>query len=97
MKAAGNGNPETCVANLLKIVRGEVPYSRLKGRDGMLIDQAGVDEDIIADAEQLIEEYEERVAVESIEMIREDVSDGDFLLIANIANEEEDEEVEIYE
>ena len=31
MKASGNGAPEICVQNLLKTIRGEVPYERIKG------------------------------------------------------------------
>ena len=33
MKASGNGTPQTCVQNLLKTTRGEVPYERIKGID----------------------------------------------------------------
>ena len=33
MKASGNAAPETCVQNLLKTIRGEVPYERIKGID----------------------------------------------------------------
>ena len=39
MKATGNGRPQTCVQNLLKTIRGEVPYERLKGIDRTLIDR----------------------------------------------------------
>ena len=37
MKASGNGTPQTCVQNLLKTTRGEVPYERIKGIDRTLI------------------------------------------------------------
>ena len=39
MKASGNAAPETCVQNLLKTIRGEVPYERIKGIDRTLIDK----------------------------------------------------------
>ena len=39
MKASGNGTPQTCVQNLLKTIRGEVPYERIKGIDRTLIDK----------------------------------------------------------
>ena len=39
MKASGNGTPQTCVQNLLKTTRGEVPYERIKGIDRTLIDK----------------------------------------------------------
>ena len=35
MQAHGNGNPETCASNLLRTIRGEVPYDRVRGRDGI--------------------------------------------------------------
>ena len=38
MRASGNGRPEQCAANLLKITRGEVPYDRLKGLGTSAID-----------------------------------------------------------
>ena len=38
MRASGNGSPEVCAANLLRIVRGEVAYDRVRGVDGTLID-----------------------------------------------------------
>lgn len=39
MRASGNGSPEVCAANLLRIVRGEVAYDRVRGVDGTLIDK----------------------------------------------------------
>ena len=42
MRAQGNGTPQICAANLLRTVRGEVPYDRLRGRDGTLIDRSNV-------------------------------------------------------
>ena len=39
MKASGNGAPEICVQNLLKTIRGDVPYERIKGIDRTLIDK----------------------------------------------------------
>lgn len=32
MKASGNGAPEICVQNLLKTIRGEVPYVCMQAR-----------------------------------------------------------------
>ena len=51
MKASGNGSPETCASNLLRIVRGEVPYDRVRGRDGALVDQPNATDEAVADAE----------------------------------------------
>ena len=93
---------ETCVENLLKIVQGEVPYSRLKGIDGDLIDQPNASEEMISDAEELIEEYEERARIDDIYINAIIDSGGDFVLTASISeteieDSEDDEEVGIIE
>lgn len=93
---------ETCVENLLKIVQGEVPYSRLKGIDGNLIDQPNASEELISDAEELIEEYEERARIDDIYINAIIDSGGDFVLTASISeteieDSEDDEEVGIIE
>lgn len=93
---------ETCVENLLKIVQGEVPYSRLKGVDGDLIDQPNASEELISDAEELIEEYEERARIDDIYINAIIDSGGDFVLTASISeteieDSEDDEEVGIIE
>lgn len=92
MKAHGNGAPETCAANLLRIVRGEVPFDRVRGRDGALVDRANAAEDIIADAEWVIETYEPRVAVEDAETFVEAALTGEFTSGITIARKEEAEE-----
>ena len=51
MRAQGNGLPQVCAANLLRTVRGEVAYDRLRGRDGALIDQPNATDAAAADAE----------------------------------------------
>ena len=61
MKAHGNGKPETCASNLLRIVRGEVAYDRVRGRDGALVDQPNATDEAVADAEWVLETYEPRV------------------------------------
>lgn len=93
---------ETCVENLLKIVQGEVPYSRLKGIDGDLIDQPNASEELISDAEELVEEYEERASIDDIYINAIIDSGGDFVLTASISeteieDSEDDEEVGIIE
>lgn len=50
MRAQGNGLPQVCAANLLRTVRGEVAYDRLRGRDGALIDQPNATDAAAADA-----------------------------------------------
>lgn len=92
MKAHGNGTPETCAANLLNIVRGEVPYDRIRGRDGALEFLPNATDDAIADAEWVLATYEPRVSVDGIEAIVEATLTGDYSLLAKIKRKEEDEE-----
>lgn len=92
MLAHGNGNPETCAANLLRLVRGEVPFDRVRGRDGTLIDQPNSSEEIIADAEWLLETYEPRVDAESVELSAEAIRSGEYSLLVGIAEKEEEDD-----
>lgn len=91
MKAHGNGRPETCASNLLRIVRGEIPYDRVRGRDGSLVDQPNATDEAIADAEWVLENYEPRVEVESIEANSEAAFSGDFSTLVNIKRKESEE------
>ena len=80
MKSSGNGNPATCVGNLLRLVRGEVPYERIKGIDPKLIDKPSstAAEDLRADAQWLIENYEPRVNLSSVDLDSELAKIGHF-------------------
>lgn len=91
MKAHGNGNPETCASNLLRIVRGEVPFDRVRGLDGSLIDKPDARDEATADAEWLLETYEPRVNVESVETTAVNASSGDFSTLVNFTRKEEEE------
>ena len=91
MKAYGNGSPETCASNLLRIVRGEVPYDRVKGRDGSLIDRANVTDEATADAEWLLETYEPRVTVEDVDTTAEVPRSGEFATLVNFKRKEDEE------
>lgn len=92
MKAHGNGRPETCASNLLRIVRGEVPYDRVRGRDGVLVDKPNAAAEAKADAEWVLETYEPRVEVESIETNPEAANSGDLYKLVNIKRKEDAEE-----
>ena len=92
MKAHGNGTPETCASNLLRIVRGEIPYDRVRGRDGALVDRPNATDEALADAEWVLDTYEPRVSVESIEELAEAAQTGDFSTLVNIERKEEEEE-----
>lgn len=67
MKASGNGAPQQCVENLMRITRGEVPYERMKGIDrrfiGLPMSELGELED---DVRWVIETYEPRVRVDEV-------------------------------
>ena len=84
MKAHGNGTPETCASNLLRIVRGEVPFDRVRGRDGSLIDRANATKKAEADTRWLLNTYEPRVEVESVITASETALHGDFSTQVNI-------------
>lgn len=89
MKANGNGTPETCASNLLRIVRGEVPYDRVRGRDGALIDQPNAADEATADAEWLLGEYEPRVEIADVSTDTGSAAGGDLGLLVNIKRKEQ--------
>lgn len=92
MLAKNNGDPRQCAANLLKIHRGEVPFERIKGLGTAIIDTPSilVKQDIIADAEWIINTYEPRVSVESIDFNEVEARKGNFSIMANIKLREEE-------
>ena len=92
MKAHGNGKPETCASNLLRIVRGEVAYDRVRGRDGALVDQPNATDEAVADAEWVLETYEPRVDAENRIGSGEAVKNGEFALLVDIDRKEDEEE-----
>jgi len=85
MLASGNSAAAQCVRNLLLIRRGEVPYARMKGLDADLIDRPSVNTAplVEADAEWLVENYEPRVSLDSIEITAELAEDGQFAVKVN--------------
>lgn len=89
MKASGNGLPETCALNLLRIVRGEVPFDRVRGVDGALIDRPNVTDEAAADIEWLLETYEPRIEIESIKSDQTAIMAGDFAKIVNLKRKED--------
>lgn len=90
MRAKGNGNPELCAHNLLRVARSEVPYERVKGLDPRLIDRPTVDVDaeMRQDAEWLIETYEPRVSVKAINIEATDSPSGGFIVTADVVEKE---------
>lgn len=87
MKANGNGEPMQCVANLLRITRGECPYDRIKGIDPTLIDQPTeiVAPLMQAEAKWLIETYEPRVNADNVDISAITSQNGSFALTVDAA------------
>ena len=88
MKASGNGTPQTCVQNLLKTTRGEVPYERIKGIDRSLIDQPSetAAPELAAEVEFVVETYEPRVKLTDVELVALAAEVGGFEINASIDN-----------
>ena len=84
MQAHGNGNPETCASNLLRTIRGEVPYDRVRGRD------RGADE-AVADAEWVLETFEPRVNTKDIQINPEAGNPGNFITYVDIERKEDED------
>lgn len=83
MLATGNGAVPVCALNLLRTVRGEVPYVRTKGIDRELIDISESRSYLLrADAEWVLTSYEPRADVD--EVLTEIASDGDATLVARL-------------
>lgn len=89
MKASGNGTPETCVQNLLKTIRGEVPYERLKGIDRTLIDRPSelAAPDLVADVQWVVETYEPRVNLGAVDLTALAAGIGSYELDTSIQNQ----------
>lgn len=79
MLASGNGNAMQCVANLVRITRGECIFDRVKGVDATLIDKPSsiVKPLLKEDIRWLINTYEPRVNIQEIDLdaLAEEVGD----------------------
>ena len=94
MLGKGTGEAQICADNLLRTGRFSVPYERIKGIKGVIVDSPAnfAKEEIVADAEWVLETYEPRVRVNDIEVTgSEDVSD--FHIIADISIIAEDRNI----
>ena len=91
MKANGNGDIKVCAENLLRIHRGEVPYERVKGLDPRMIDRPTltVAPEIQEDVRWLLETYEPRADVESVNVNHDGGADGGLIITANLTGEGE--------
>ena len=90
MRANGNGAPDVCANNLLRIARGEVPFERVKGLDPRMIDRPMgiVQNDIRQDAEWLLSTYEPRVTVNGINIEPETGTAAGFVVTADVTETE---------
>lgn len=90
MLAHGNGGPAVCVNNLLRMVRGEGPFDRIKGLDPRLIDRPlyAVIHDIEVDAVEMIGIYEPRVQLDGVEVSEGDTPGGGLQISAIIKETE---------
>ena len=86
MMAKGNGAPQVCVNNLLRLFRGEVPYERVKGLDPRIVDRpvAVADAQLRQDADWLVDIYEPRAEIRSLTITHLDSTDGGFTITADI-------------
>lgn len=86
MKATGNGAPNVCANNLLRLVRGEVPYERVKGLDPQIIGRPVMigNAQLRQDADWLVETYEPRAVIKSISVDQEEIASGGFTVTAEI-------------
>lgn len=86
MKASGNGTPQVCTNNLLRIMRGEVPYERTKGLDPRIVDRPilAANAELRQDADWLVDTYEPRAEIRSITVTQADTVNGSFSVSAEI-------------
>lgn len=91
MRATGNGAPQVCVNNLLRVFRGEVPYERVKGLDPRLIDRpiSSADAQLRQDADWLVDTYEPRAEIKSLSVAQADTANGGFAVTADIEDKGE--------
>ena len=90
MKASGNGNVNVCAENLLKMVKGENPFDRLKGLDARSFDkdESTAKFELETAAQWNIDTYEPRAVVEDIEVIRDSAEAGNFKIAVKIKDKQ---------
>ena len=93
MRASDNSNVVVCIENLLQTYKGEVPYARGKGIDPEIIDMPEEEAEIelVASADECIDEYEPRVETEEVEVDINTVN-GNFEFTIDATEAEEEDE-----
>ena len=91
MLSKNNSNPAVCVNNLIQIARGEVPYDRVKGISFAQLDKpiAQSADEIVEDTKWMLDTYEPRAEIESVEVTPTEVSNGHFAITAKINTNKE--------
>ena len=91
MIAKGNGAPQICVNNLLRLFRGQVPYERVKGLDPRMYDKPFIAADIQLrqDADWLIDTYEPRASIKAITVTQSNTAEGGFTITAELEERSE--------
>lgn len=86
MRAKGNGAPQICANNLLRLFRGEVPYERVKGLDPRIIDRpiATASAQLRQDADWLIDTYEPRAEITDLHVASNGTASGGLTVTADI-------------
>ena len=94
MLSKGNGNAEVTAQNLVKTVRGEIPFDRIRGIDISFTDRpaAEVKTDIINDVIETIEDYEPRVDIKNIDINQNGNGSFNINLEIDTIKEQEDED-----
>ena len=83
MRRVGNGNPDTCVANLMSMTIGECPFDRLRGRDPAMLDRPMGEKQAIRNAKMVVEMYEPRVNANVVQAKYTD-KHGNFEIVMDV-------------
>lgn len=94
MMKSGNGDPKRCVENLASIVRGEVPFDRVRGIDARIIDKPTDEaaQELEQEAFWNVETYEPRVNAESTKITANLDDNGGFELDVEVSEATDDED-----
>lgn len=89
MLSKGNGNAEVTSQNLVKTIRGEVPFDRIRGIGISYTDRpiSEVRTDVVNDIFETLEDYEPRVDIKNIDL--EQSGNGSFNIILEVDKVEE--------
>ena len=93
MLKSGNGDPKKCVENLVSIIRGEVPFDRVRGMDARTIDKPADEArfEFENDARWNVETYEPRADLSKAEITVNEAENGGFTLNIEVEKTYENE------